>query len=261
MKRSVLGLVLVALMILPAHFGYAIDDTIVLYLPFDEGTGKKAKDRSMYGNDADIIKNTEWVAGQIGGAVEITGTTTDAVVVPSSDSLKIEGEITMMAWIKPTAWSGEGHAQVIDKNNHDGESGTSYGIALNGSGTGINMFLGAGHELHAQDRVDAAVIVGTGKWQHLAGTYDGETAKLYLNGELVGEEAKKIDFQGTNDQDVRLGCAKDRPQYTFNGSIDEVVIYSRALDEAEINQIMTAGPGAVSPKGKLATTWASIKNR
>ena len=101
MRKTFLGLALSVLIVLPAHFGYAADDeSLVLYLPFDEGDGEVAEDLSMYGNDADIISNTEWVDGKYGNAVEISGASVDCVVVPNSDSLMIEGEITMMSWSK-----------------------------------------------------------------------------------------------------------------------------------------------------------------
>ena len=73
---------------------------------------------------------------------------------------------------------------------------------------------------------------------------------------------EKFDFKGTNDQDLRIGCSKDRPNYTFeNGSIDEAAVWRRALSEDEINEIMNEGFLAVSPRDKAATMWGSIKSR
>ena len=43
--------------------------------------------------------------------------------------------------------------------------------------------------------------------------------------------------------------------------IDEVVIYNRSLSDAEISQVRKNGPTAVSSKGTLATTWASVKDQ
>ena len=100
------------------------------------------------------------------------------------------------------------------------------------------------------------------KWHHITGTYDGSTKRIYLDGKLLNEQAEKFDFAGTNDQDLRIGCAKDRPQYTFDGGmIDEVGLWSRPL---ELDEIVEASKGellAVSVKDKVTTTWASIKRR
>jgi len=261
MKRLFLSLFLAALIMLPAYFGYAVldDETIVLYLSFDEGTGKEAKDQSKYGNHGEIVENTEWVKpGKLGkAAIEITDKTANAVVIPAADSLNIEGEITMMAWMNPTAWSGEGHGQLIDKGCHNGIQNSSYGLDLGGAGSTIKLILGTGN---ARPTPEVPAALELNKWQHVAGTYDGKTLKGYLDGELVGEKGEAIDFKATTAYEVRIGSAKDRQQYGYVGAIDEVAIFSRALGENEIKKFM-GGITAVSPKGKLATTWSTIKNQ
>ena len=49
--------------------------------------------------------------------------------------------------------------------------------------------------------------------------------------------------------------------YTFDGKIDEVAIFKRALTEAEIQKAMQGDMVAVYPSGKAATTWGGIKAR
>jgi hypothetical protein len=258
MKRLSLSLILMALMILSTHFGYAAinDDTIVIYLSFDEGKGKEVKDQSKYGNHGEIVDNTEWTDGKFKKAVTIAGENTDCVVVPMADSLKIEGEITMMAWVNSPGWEGSGD-QWIDKNCHNGGEKNSYGMGVFSNGTTIQMFLGSGG---ARPTLTANQTPALNEWGHVAGTYDGQTMRTYLNGEEIAKQDEKFDFQGTNDSPLRVGGSKDRPAYTFNGAIDEVVIYKRALDEKEINNVMNNGISPVSLKGKLSTTWADIKN-
>jgi len=132
MKRLSLSLILVALIVLSVNSGdTAIDETMVIYLSFDEGTGKKVKDQSKYGNHGELVNNTEWVDGKFKKAIKVTGENTDCVVVPVSDSLKIKGEITMMAWINSAGWQGAGD-QWIDKNCHNGGEKNSYGIGVFG---------------------------------------------------------------------------------------------------------------------------------
>jgi len=239
-----------------AAFGdAAVDETMVIYLSFDKGSGKEVKDQSKYGNHGEIVSNTDWTDGKFKKAVSISGENTDCVVIPDSDSLKIEKEITMMAWINSAGWEGSGD-QWIDKNCHNGGEKNSYGIGVFGTGGNILMMLG---ETASRKNLEVKQVPEVNEWQHVAGTYDGAEMKIYLNGKVIGEQAEKFNFAGTNESPLRIGCSKDRANYTFNGAIDEVIIYNRALGEAEVKKVMNSGPTAVSPGGKLSTTWASIK--
>ncbi|HHZ89415.1 TPA: LamG domain-containing protein [Candidatus Poribacteria bacterium] len=100
------------------------------------------------------------------------------------------------------------------------------------------------------------------KWHHIVGTYDGKTKRVYLDGALLNEQGEKFKFAGTNDKDLRLGCSKDRPQYTHDGGmIDEAAVWRRALSPDEIKMVMKGDMLAVFPEDILAITWGSIKIR
>ena len=252
------AVLLSALMIIST--GYATADLaegLVVYFTFDNVNGKTIVDDSGNGLDADIIANTEIVKGKYGDAIRITNVGADCVNVPASDDLKITGEITMAAWINQDAWSTDG--QWFDKNCHNGGEHSSYGIGAFNGGANFNMFLGTGN---GRPTLSQPHALDTKTWHHVVGTYDGTTMKVYVDGEVAAEKDEKFDFKGTNDQDLRIGCSKDRPNYTFeNGSIDEAAVWRRALSEDEINEIMNEGFLAVSPRDKAATMWGSIKSR
>ena len=240
-----------------SFLGAALDDELVFHLPFDEGAGKVAKDNSKNGHDAQLIANNKWVDGKIGKGIEITAEGQDCVQIDAVDTLKIEGEISILAWINSAGWAGSGD-QWLDKNNHNGGEHTSYGMGVFGDGATVQLLLGGGN---SRPTLSVPNTLEIKQWQHVAGTYDGSDMKIFINGELAGEQAQKFDFQGTNDQPVRIGCSKDRPQYTFNGAIDEVAVFRRALSLDEIKQIMNGDLLAVSPKDKLATVWGTLKSR
>ena len=258
MKQLFSCAVLVSLMLIIV--GYAtsdIADGLVVYFTFDNVKGDMILDDSGNGLDANIIANTEIVDGKYGDAIRITKEGADCVNVPAADELKITGEITMAAWINQDAWNND--SQWFDKNCHNGGEHTSYGIGVFGDGASFNMFLGTGN---ARPRLEKPHALETKTWHHVVGTYDGATMKIYVDGEVAAEQEQKIDFKGTNDQDLRIGCSKDRANYTFeNGSIDEAAIWSRALSDDEIQEIANEGFLAVSPLGKVATTWGNMKRR
>ena len=257
MKKLIVILLLATLIVIPTYSGHAAsDETLVLYLPFDEGNGDEVKDQSQYENDGTIVENVEWGEGVFGTAIAVVGQTGDAVVIPDSDSLKIEGEITLMAWTKRAGNVSYGH--VIEKNVHDGEELNSYSLAASQSSIGI--FMGTGQQ--RQFLKASSPNMTQDEWLHVAVTSDEKATKFYLNGEMILETARSFEFHGTNNADVRIGSAWNNPEFIFNGAIDEVAIFTRALDEEEINKIMESGiSAAVSQEGRLFATWASIKNQ
>ena len=258
MKQLFSCAMLIALMLITS--GYATADVfegLVVYFTFDNVKGKTIVDDSGNGLDADIIANTEIVPGKYGDAIRITEEGPDCVNVPAAEELKIEGEITMAAWIYRDAW--DRNAQWFDKNCHNGGEHSSYGIGVFGDGTNFNMFLGTGS---GRPTLNKPHSLKEKTWHHVVGTYDGTTMKVYVDGEVAAEQDQVFDFKGTNDQDLRIGCSKDRARYTFeNGSIDDAAVWRRALSQDEIQAIMNTGITAVSPLDKAATTWGNIKRK
>ena len=249
-------MILTSVLILVNLSDAILDDGIVLYLTFDDVDGKKIKDQSKNGHDAEIIANTKLVKDQIGKAIEITAEGQDCVNVPAADALKIKDQTTMMAWVYQKSWAAS-PTQWFDKNCHNGGEKNSYGIGVFGGN--ILMMLGA---TDSRKNHEVPNKMEDKKWHHIVGTYDGKTKRVYLDGVLLNEQDEKFKFAGTNDEDLRVGCAKDRPQYTHDGGvIDEVAVWRRALSLDEIKMAMKGDMLAVFPKDVLAITWGSIKIR
>ena len=255
----------ITLLLVATHAEAGLDEELVFYLTFDSITDQTIVDKSGNGLDAKIIENTEIVKGKYGDAIHITRAGGNCVNVSSQEKLKITGEITMMAWgYQQETWKGL-KAHLIDKDCHTAGADTSYGIAIVdvGDGPEIWLILGSrqGQGQARQDIVVPTKVVDK-KWHHFAASYDGETVKVYLDGEVIGEGQENFNFSGDNDADVRIGCTKDFPNSTFvNGLIDETAVWRRALSDDEIKQAMIGDFLAVSPNDKVAATWADIKRR
>ena len=86
---------------------------------------------------------------------------------------------------------------------------------------------------------------------------DKKTRRVYINGEQKAEDKDKSLYKGTagNTMVGSWGATGQK----FNGLIDEVMVWERALTEAEIEQSMEPGGAAVDPNDKLATTWGNVK--
>lgn len=275
MKGILFPLILVLLVVNFVSAG--LDEDLVVYFTFDSVEGKKIFDASANQHDAEIVGKTKFVKGKHRNAIQITADTEECVNIPTWQSLKINGEITMSAWVYRENWA-DGSGYWFDKGVYAGGVANkqhAYGMAvfqvkeahwrLDGlKGTVIVMILGgAGNQIRFSGTLPKAE---TEKWHHVVGTYDGAFVKIYLDGEILfdGEKFGTINkvFAEVNDQALRIGCAKDRPQYAFdNGAIDEVALWSRSLTQTEIRTVMKGNMLAVSPRDKAATTWGDIKHR
>ncbi len=80
-------------------------------------------------------------------------------------------------------------------------------------------------------------FIQTKKWYHFGGVYDGSSAKLYVNGTLVGQISMGI--LQNSPEDLRIGALYNGAAhiYYLNGSIDEFVLFNTALSDQEINAI------------------------
>jgi hypothetical protein len=99
------------------------------------------------------------------------------------------------------------------------------------------------------------------EWHHVAATFDGKAMTIYLNGKVHEELKDSFGFKGENALPLMIGMGVDRPQYTFEGIIDEVVIFKTALSEGEIQDVMNGKFLAVAPHNKLSISWGKLKNQ
>jgi hypothetical protein len=218
---------------------------------FNEGTGDKVTDITGNGNDGNFIGSPNWVSGRYGMALEFDGSS-NYVEVPDSDFLDITENFTWAAWFKPSVAIDSSNAEsvrLMSKNN-------AYFLLFNYQEIGNLGFLiktgGANFVVHSTTNTWNA-----DEWYHVAGTYDTEELKIYINGILENT----VEHDGTIDAtDLTLWIGADDLPHYFPGVIDDVGIYNSVLTEAGVQEIMTTGVTAVESHGKLASTWGDIKS-
>jgi len=253
MKTLFLSLLAASLFVMFSPVGKAIQDkSLLLYLPLDEGKGDVIKDQSPNGFSGKVV-GAKWVDGQFGKALEFDGKddyaeVTDEVI----DSVEETQQITIAAWfnlITHDVYDG-----IVAIEWPEGDC-CEYRTMVNPAS---NPFWNAGHH---SDRSLANFTFETGTWYHYVLTYDGERGNIYVDGELIGGVDENFKLPLYSPVAVQLAVGP-LPHHPTNGIIDEVAVYNRALTEDEINQDKDNGvmSAAVSPAGKLVTTWASIKN-
>ncbi|MDE0015386.1 MAG: LamG domain-containing protein [Candidatus Poribacteria bacterium] len=257
--RSVLTFLVLSIFAL-THFvamhGVALDtDGLVGAWLLDEGKGETVKDSSDNGLDGKIAKGKpKWVDGKFGGAMEFGGQ--DMVTVDDDNALDL-AEFTIAAWVNIPKISGAW--QIIASKEHRGPTGRNYGLFGN-INTGVVHYSFTTNA--SWKSFDAKTAVTDGDWHHVAGTYDGSDFKLYLDGAVDAQVAPGTK-PDTHDNFLFIGGC-DIGNYWMTGSIDEVVLYERALSENELNELMEDGMEVtldVQPGGKLVTTWSRLKTR
>ncbi len=224
---------------------YAVEDGLVAYWSFDEGNGKTATDVTGNGHDGEFKGTPKWVAGKFGTALEFDGVK-DHVAVADNNALDIQENITLMAWFSPNDVLTSRRLMV--KNN-------SIFVIFDFGNTNSVDFLVKPDNLFAQSKTTDWKI---GQWYHFAGTFDGKTLRVYINGQLEGEAPNNKPI-APSDLELWIGGDDNgRPSDWFPGKIDEVRLYDKTLSEVDIQRVMDT-PADVQARGKLTTTWAKIK--
>ncbi len=190
----------------------------------DDLEGSIALDWSGLSNHGNVVGNPQWITGQLDGALDLDGYD-DCVDCGNPEVLDINETITLLAWVKTdTAGNSEDQSYVTKGNN-------SY--ALRHSNTN-NIVFRISETIAAQTSIDGSF---NGEWQHLAGTYNGSRLALYINGALRAI-ANSTGLITSNEYNVNIGRESVGNRYLYDGAIDDVQIYNRALTEEEIAQTM-----------------------
>ncbi len=160
--------------------------------------------------------------GKLGEAVYFDGVD-DTIDVASSQGLLLDtGMMTLAGWAKPSSRQTGWHA-IVGKGNWE------YWLEIGGSGNDMRPEVGLnGTPPH---RAVSAVPIPANAWSFLAGTYDGKTLSIYVN----GVEAGNFEYSAAinqSSQPLTIGNA-GHSEY-FNGWIDEVSVWNRPLTANEI---------------------------
>jgi len=251
------SLIFISLILSNISYAKINPETCVGLWLFDEGEGDVAKDSSGNGNDGTLINEPQWVDGQFDKALYFDGVD-DHVDCGNDASLDLTDAITIMAWAKLDAL--DQMAGILEKRL----CGTNNGYALL-NGWSRNTYM----ELTNLGIWVQSESLETDRWYHFAATWDSGAGNASFYQDGVQVQSKAQGGGGTitlNTEALFIGARSTSCGATsFNGTVDEVAVFNKALSEEDINDIMTnglaaaLGIAAVFPSGKLATTWAHIK--
>lgn len=171
---------------------------------------------------------------QLPGAGSAYNFSNNHMTTPEDPSLN-PSYISIEAWIKADTWATNVWENVIVSKDGWASGNEGYVLRAGANGTLSFNFSGAGTWIEAT----STPVMQTGKWYHVAGTYDGSVMRIYINGQQVGS----ANYTGVIDNgtyDLHIG----RAAYTiggtryFDGVIDEVRMWNTAISQTAIQDYM-----------------------
>ena len=204
------------------------------YWPLDEGSGNIAKDKTTSSKQGTINGATWQQQIFLKTALKFDGVD-DCVNLGKKPEFKVEKNLTLEAWVcveQNKEWTG-----IISSVYDTGWIESGYGLLLNGNG-GIYLGVTTSSSKRINYLRSEANSLPLNEWHHIAGTYDGQQMKIYIDGVEKAKQAissPSISYDPEND--LRIGMYKDNDEtFAFKGKITEARIWNIARTQAEIQK-------------------------
>ena len=229
-KSRLITVVALSLMSLPV---WAVDKSLVLYMPFDEGAGRTIKDASSYNNPGNLVGNAAWVPGVKGTALQFVSGS--RVTIPEIPEYDVTAALSVMAWVQTNTvpnW-----ARVVDKSQWQ-TTGFDLVLTQNVGLARLEFFVN-----NTTSLVDSTTVVADNEWHFIVGTFGNKTLRMYVDGKREGESqsAGAVDINPNNWPLMIGGESSSNGGQQYFGSIDEVAMYNRALAPEEVAKIFQGG--------------------
>ena len=191
-------------------------------------SGTTAFDQSGAGNNGTLTNSPTKVIGKLGQALSFSEVNDTYVNIGTSAALDFTSALSLSAWVKPDT-ANENNRGIVGR----WVTGTS----------GYMMYLSSGKLRCYVDDIyseSVATLSSAGDWYHLGCSWDGTTIRGYINGVADGTAAKSAPSTADTGYKLVIGSyGFGNPNLTaiFDGKIDEVRIYNRALTASEITSL------------------------
>ncbi len=222
----------------------ALTAGLVGYWSMDEASGDALNSASTGSSlDGTLVGDTTRVAGKVGsGALQFDGNG-DYVDVTSP---VIPGDAyTVAVWVNPAVTVGTTRQAIL-------ETSGSWAISMELSQTNLRLKYGVDTDQAAPGGVikETSIDPVEGQWYYLVLSYDktADVTKFFVDG------AELFDVRGNPEGTLiasngfHIGTYRDATGRWFNGRIDEVAVWDRALDDAEVSLLWNGGAGLAIPE-------------
>lgn len=204
------------------------------YWKLDESSGARA-DSSMIGNTLADTGGVGVTSGAVGNAANFSGSNRLSIANTMQQGLNVSESLTLAAWIKPSATSG--NRTILAK----------YDYGNNQRAYRLQVVAGKLQAIISPDgknytKVTGTTTLPTGAWRHVAMVFDASarTMTLYVDGVANGTATTAFSTLNSSSALFTIGAnfTNGSPTQAFTGAIDEARVYERALDQAEVQELM-----------------------
>ena len=220
---------------------------VVGHWPFDD----TLEDNSGSLNNGVAKGDAHLVSSQMTKSLKLDGAG-DYVTVNDKWNLQLDGAFTLSAWIKlDTLYPDGSWTRILEKGTSPGEK---YWMFYIKSSKKIGFgFINSEDVSVLTSKTDWQV----GKWYHIAGTYDpkggSNNMKIYVDG-VLNNQATKTGSPVANTKPLLIGAKSTTDTDFWEGGIDEVSIYRKALTATEVASLYKS-PYVSLPRGTNIITW------
>jgi chitodextrinase len=221
----------------------------------NEGAGTSTADISNNHITGTLIGGAGWGVGEYGNAVALSGSG-QYIDLGNPTALQLTGSTTVSAWINAAAFPSD-DAAVVSKR---GSNGYQFDTTVDTGTRTVSFKLtsSSGNDMSQY----GATALQTGRWYFVTGVYDAaaRTINVYLDAQLDngGGVGTVTATQQNSTQNVSIGRRTGSAGFEFNGRIDEVRIYNRALSQSEIQADMNVALAIVAGDPTPPTTPSNL---
>ncbi len=224
---------------------------LAAYWKFDDGSGTIAMDSSGNGNTG-ILHGATWTnSGRVNGALHFNGINS-WVEVPDSDSVDLSKNFTVACWIYPDVHAGNYNMLVSKHQPYINSDHSWYWGIKNDVSTFVNW---------GNPEIRGTQDIPLNSWTHVAITYIDATMSFcfYNNGQLDRQMDADLSIRNT-DKMLVIGSENGSTNF-YDGLIDDVRIYNRALTSNEVLELYQANENASPSAGFTVTPVAPVINQ
>lgn len=199
-------------------------DGLVGYWSFNDGDAKDFSGNNLNGQ---VNNGPLSVIGKVLNAMQFDGSN-DHVVVPYNSMLDLPNALTISLWFKVDAW---GATRRIVGRTYTNNNALLYSILADGG----NIWFYLQDGISGGAKSVSMPLPTPGQWHHLVTTWDGGTMRMFFHGTNVGSTTATGSIPARANP-LFIGTKENASEF-FQGALDEVLLYSRAITTQEVSQL------------------------